>query len=251
MYSNLKGCDGQRMYFDGASTISMNGDIYTCLEQFSASDIEVGMATLDLEEVRLYRRKMFSRQTQASEFQKKFNTVKADIQICREINSVAEITQKVTKNVVPDPMHEIELAPALWLWDYLRRSGARGFFIPLSGGSDSASVAAIVASMCRIIFSSIQSGNSDNLAILRQIVNDPKFMPKTYQEIVNQILVTSYLGTTNSSKETLERAKRVAEGIGSYHFEIGIDEACQQIQNVFEKATNFKPKFEAQGGSYS
>lgn len=49
------------------------------------------------------------------------------------------------------PMEEIQHAPALWLWDYLRRSGARGFFLPLSGGADSAAVAAIVASMCQIL----------------------------------------------------------------------------------------------------
>ena len=49
-------------------------------------------------------------------------------------------------------MEEIARGPALWMWDYLRRSGARGFFIPLSGGADSGSVAALVASMCDIIF---------------------------------------------------------------------------------------------------
>jgi NAD+ synthase (glutamine-hydrolysing) len=74
-------------------------------------------------------------------------------------------------------MFEIEMAPALWLWDYLRRSGARGFFLPLSGGADSAAVAAIIASMARIIFKSIQTGSSENLLILRKIVRDPNFTP--------------------------------------------------------------------------
>jgi NAD+ synthase (glutamine-hydrolysing) len=61
--------------------------------------------------------------------------------------------------ILPSPMEEIASAPALWLWDYLRRSGARGFFLPLSGGADSAAVAAIVASMSRIILKGIQDGN--------------------------------------------------------------------------------------------
>ena len=52
-------------------------------------------------------------------------------------------------------MEEIGFGPALWLWDYLRRSGARGFFLPLSGGSDSAAVASIVASMSKHVFISI------------------------------------------------------------------------------------------------
>lgn len=49
------------------------------------------------------------------------------------------------------PMEEIALGPACWLWDYLRRSAQGGFFIALSGGADSASVAAIVGSMCQMV----------------------------------------------------------------------------------------------------
>ena len=32
------------------------------------------------------------------------------------------------------PEQEISLGPACWMWDYLRRSGMAGFFLPLSGG---------------------------------------------------------------------------------------------------------------------
>jgi hypothetical protein len=48
------------------------------------------------------------------------------------------------------PEEEIALGPACWLWDYLRRSGASGFLLPLSGGADSSSTAAIVGSMCQV-----------------------------------------------------------------------------------------------------
>lgn len=58
--------------------------------------------------------------------------------------------------VILDPMEEIERGPALWLWDYLRRSGARGYFLPLSGGADSSAVAGIVASMSLIVFTRIE-----------------------------------------------------------------------------------------------
>jgi hypothetical protein len=49
------------------------------------------------------------------------------------------------------PEEEIALGPACWLWDYLRRSGAAGYLLPLSGGADSSSTAAIVGSMCQVI----------------------------------------------------------------------------------------------------
>lgn len=49
------------------------------------------------------------------------------------------------------PEEEIAMGPPLWLWDYLRRSGARGFFLPLSGGADSASVAGMIGSMSKMV----------------------------------------------------------------------------------------------------
>jgi NAD+ synthase (glutamine-hydrolysing) len=50
------------------------------------------------------------------------------------------------------------LGPACWLWDYLRRSGQGGYFLPLSGGIDSSSTACIVSSMCTLVIDSIKKG---------------------------------------------------------------------------------------------
>lgn len=74
-------------------------------------------------------------------------------------------------------MTEIASGPPLWLWDYLRRSKARGFFLPLSGGADSAAVAALVGSMAELVFKAIQGGNQDVLQDLRRIVKNEHFMP--------------------------------------------------------------------------
>ena len=54
------------------------------------------------------------------------------------------------------PEEEIALGPACWLWDYLRRSGQGGYFLPLSGGVDSASSATLVYSMCRLVVKVLQ-----------------------------------------------------------------------------------------------
>lgn len=80
---------------------------------------------------------------------------------------------------------------------------------------------------------------------IRRIVKDKDFTPKKYQDIVNRVLVTSYLSTKNSSKETLRRAESLANDIGALHFNIGIDEAYEGIVKVFEKATGFNPRFES------
>lgn len=170
----------------------------------------------------------------------------ADINICRVTER--PLNQEISLKLLT-PEQEISMGPALWLWDYLRRSGARGFFLPLSGGADSASTAAIVASMSQIVLKSIKNGNQDALADLRRIVADKDFMPKTFQDIVSRIFVTSYLSTKNSGKETTERAERLAKDIGSLHFNMGIDEAYDSIVGIFAKATGRTPQYESLGGS--
>jgi NAD+ synthase (glutamine-hydrolysing) len=86
---------------------------------------------------------------------------------------------------------EICLGPPLWLWDYLRRSGARGYFIPLSGGLDSASVATMVGSMCHLVYNAIVEDNDEQVLLdLRKIVKNDDFTPKSVSEITKEILVT-------------------------------------------------------------
>jgi len=61
LYSNMKGCDGTRMYFDGASLISVNGQIAGQLPQFSVPEIEVLLGAVDLDLVRSARQSNSSR----------------------------------------------------------------------------------------------------------------------------------------------------------------------------------------------
>ncbi|KAF8655132.1 hypothetical protein HU200_061269 [Digitaria exilis] len=55
------------------------------------------------------------------------------------------------------PEEEIAFGPSCLLWDYLRRSQASGFLLPLSGGADSSSVAAIVGCMCQLVIKDTRS----------------------------------------------------------------------------------------------
>ena len=61
MYSNLIGCDGERVYYDGCCMIALNGDVLAQGSQFSLDEVEVITATVDLEDVRSYRGASLSR----------------------------------------------------------------------------------------------------------------------------------------------------------------------------------------------
>ncbi|EDM12218.1 NAD synthetase 1, isoform CRA_d [Rattus norvegicus] len=66
LLANQKGCDGDRLYYDGCAMIAMNGSIFAQGTQFSLDDVEVLTATLDLEDVRSYRAEISSRNLEVS-----------------------------------------------------------------------------------------------------------------------------------------------------------------------------------------
>ncbi|KAH9641931.1 hypothetical protein HF086_011681 [Spodoptera exigua] len=61
LFSNLRGCDGQRIYFNGCSCVAVNGEIVSRGMQFALHDVEVVTATIDLEDIRSYRTQIRSR----------------------------------------------------------------------------------------------------------------------------------------------------------------------------------------------
>lgn len=124
--------------------------------------------------------------------------------------------------------------------------------LPLSGGLDSASVAMITFSMCRLVVSACRDGNDTVIADMRRIVGEPtdsEWLPDTPQELCGKILHTCYMGTINSSKETRSRAKELAKSIGSYHIDLDMDSVVSAISNLFSFVTNFTPRFSVYGGT--
>ena len=60
--------------------------------------------------------------------------------------------------------------PSCWLWDYLKKSGGSGFFLPLSGGVDSTAVALIVFNMCKLLVA--ESKKASVLEQIRKVLRD-------------------------------------------------------------------------------
>ena len=48
IYSNMRGCDGNRLYFDGSSSITLNGKMFARSTAFSLQDVELTICDIDL-----------------------------------------------------------------------------------------------------------------------------------------------------------------------------------------------------------
>jgi len=151
---------------------------------------------------------------------------------------------------IHSPEEEIALVTGAYLWHYLRRCGAAGYLLPLSGGIDSCATAVAVFSMCRLIIEACKAGNETVIADIKRIAKYSKELPTKPQDLCNQIFHTVYMGMKKqSSKETRERAKELSEAIGSYHINIDIDDIYNAQRNLITRALNFEPHFKVQGGS--
>lgn len=258
LYANQRGCDGDRLYYDGCALIAVNGEIVAQGAQFGLDDVEVVSATVDLADVCAHRTSK-SRGMQAAWLAAGHGGLPpgspARVAVSRRLTRATAPTEAPT---APQPVHyhtppeEIALGPACWLWDYLRRSRTQGFLLPLSGGLDSCATALIVHSMCRLVHAACEAGNEQVLCDARRIVgepNDSTWAPASPQALAQRLFVTCYMGTANSSEATRARAHALATAIGSWHYAFDIDTAVRAVLDVFALVTRCTPRFRVHGGS--
>lgn len=268
MYANQRGCDGNRLYFDGSSLIYVNGTLLAQASQFSLRDVEVISATVDLEDVRTYRQGASSFQEQSSEFadQKKLPVIHLEHFSLAVGSNLPAVS--ITRPIAPllhTPEEECAYGPACWLWDYLRRSSAGGYLLPLSGGADSAATATIVYVMCEMAVREAKEGSPGVMEDIRRLMGQQSSSSTSSsplssdiivtdvpsaKDLCNHILHTAYMSTENSSSLTSSRAKSLAESIGAYHISFNIDLVVNAVLQVFAIVTGGrKPQYESEGGT--
>ncbi|KAK4113726.1 glutamine-dependent NAD(+) synthetase with GAT domain-containing protein [Canariomyces notabilis] len=255
LYANQQGCDGERLYFDGCAMIIGHSNRVAVAQgsQFSLNDVEVVTATVDLEEVRAYRASI-SRGLQAATSNAKYQRIQTPFELSSEDDD-ADIEKRPTLPIQPrfHPVEEeIALCGGCYLWDYLRRSGAAGYLVPLSGGIDSCATAVIVYSMCRIVMQAVEAGNAQVIDDVKRIAKygEEGALPKTPQELCNQVFTTLYMGMKKqSSRETRQRARDLSDAIGSYHVNLDIDDVYEAQKKLVVATTGFDPKFKVEGGT--
>ncbi|KAL6768958.1 NIC13 [Auxenochlorella protothecoides x Auxenochlorella symbiontica] len=249
LYANQQGCDGGRLYYDGCAAAVVNGALVAQGAQFSVREVEVVLATVDLDEVVGHRGAVASLREQASAAPPPA-LVPVDWALCDpQVHSTAALSLPRAPRYLAVE-EEIAYGPAAWLWDYLRRSGATGFMLPLSGGADSSATAAIVGSMCRMVCEAAAAGDADVVRDLQRIAKyGDGELPGSPQELAGRIFLTMYLGTENSSETTRGRAAALAAEVGSRHLAINMDAPVKAMVALFAAVTGFVPRFKVQGGS--
>lgn len=252
LYSNNRGCDGTRLYFDGASMIASNGKLIAISSQFNLRDVDVLSAVVDMSNVESFRSPANARAMEANESVKQSYPV---IEIKGFYLLLPDVLHETHPIIEPNltPEEQVAHGPACFLWDYLRRSQAKGFFLPLSGGADSASTLALIGWMCKMVYQALQTETGYNKKIIQDdLLRIIGRIPESEKELMYELMQTAYLGTANSSDETKNRARRCAESLGAHHYEVNLDRIIASFNRVFTRLANSsEPKFQSQGGTFT
>ncbi|MBS1558620.1 MAG: NAD(+) synthase [Bacteroidetes bacterium] len=131
---------------------------------------------------------------------------------------------------------EFAQASSLALFDYLRKSRAKGFVLSLSGGADSACCAILVAEMVRL------AGRELGWPVFCKKLNIS--LVSNEKEAVNILLSCAYQSTVNSSASTFQAATQLAESIGANFFHWAIDDEVKSYESKIEQALQRKLTWE-------
>lgn len=211
VFANLLGNEAGRIIFDGDAYIAHEGKILQQSPRFSYQDVSLISRELSL----------------PIREDKGEDVVVFELKLSSE-NKVSAVEIPAWESSSTKKEEEFSRSIALGLFDYLRKSRSQGWVLSLSGGADSSAI----ASLCSL---SIQNAIADlGWEGLKAKLD---YIPLSSKDrVMADLLTTIYQGTVNSSQNTRDSARELAEWIGSTHYVIEIDSIVQGYRDLVEAA---------------
>lgn len=227
VYANLVGLECGRVIYDGGSMIARAGYIVARAPRLSMQDVEITTSDININQIRMEKVQNQSIQSSTQLMTENFSPLVVSAQSPTLLetyeagNALKAMESSLSDNV------DFFRSVTLGLYDYLRKSGAKGFVVSLSGGCDSAATVTLVTHMFARVLLEVPKD---------RLEKDLPFM-RTDLSFVEQGLTTIYQATKNSGDVTRSAAKKIAEAIGSKHHEVEIQEVVDQYEKIFSQAT--------------
>lgn len=246
VYANLLGNEAGRTLFDGGALIATAGRLVAAGPRLGFHEVEVTSAVVDVEATRLARLRTASfkpvvgEEADASWVRAPFNHPALAVDA-----AFARGDRPLAAEPWDDPDHgaskaeEFARAEAMGLWDYMRKSRARGFVLSLSGGADSAAVACLIHLMARLALDDLGpegvAKRLPQLPIAATLAAKAPGQTPT-QALTHLLLLTAYQGTANSGPVTRAAAAAVAKAVGAEHHELEVEALVAGYRSMIEGA---------------
>jgi NAD+ synthase (glutamine-hydrolysing) len=228
IYTNLLGNEAGRAIYDGDAMVASNGELLTSSPRFSYEEFLVTTAVIDTGLTRLSQiQSIITAAPKDKTWRVSGRFDFPDIEPV--LPQVADMEPFEKGGAIKE--EEFARAVCLGLFDYLRKSRSNGFTISLSGGADSCACTALCGLMIRLADESIGMDRvKEKLSHIKSIQS-----AKTEEDIALALIHNIYQGTENSSGETLESARSLAESIGSTFYNININGLVETYRGLIEE----------------
>ena len=239
VYANLVGNESGRAIFDGDAMIASGGQMQAVGKRFSYRPMVLTATVVNIDVTRMAR-------ARSGSFEPEVDGDESDvIRMSIDFPVVGPVVEKPEKEpwMVGATVKEEEFTRAvcLGLFDYMRKSHSRGFVVSLSGGCDSASVVALIATMFEL--ANWELGFEGLLDRIGLFANDVK-KPAEVRDLVHRLLTTVYQSTKNSGPVTRAAAMEVASAVNATHYEFDVDSIVDSYRNIVSSAIGEKLTWE-------
>lgn len=232
VYSNLLGNEAGRAIYDGGVIIASCGDLLAQGGRLGFEAAGIATAVVDLDRQRTMQARTAS-----------FEPELRDDECCVRVEwkgpawsdgagvltiGPAEAGMDLSKE------EEFGRAVGLGLFDYLRKSRARGFVVSLSGGADSAAMSALVRLMVDLGVRSL------GIEGFKRRLGHIGLTGADAVSLTRELLTTVYQASANSSEGSRRAAVEVAAALGARHVEFDIEPMVRGYVGLAEAATGRK-----------
>ena len=218
IYSNLLGNEAGRIIYDGEILIAQEGNLLGRNERFSFEEAQILTAVVDVDAIRINRRKSFN-----------YHPQEPPCLISKPWDWIDQESEKGPSLIAPYESKEEEffLAETLALFDYMRKSRSRGFVLSLSGGADSSATAVLCVKALERAHSVLGDQFWEKVSYSGVNPEEP-FIP--------QFCTFVYQATENSSEETLESARELAKNLGARFLNWDVQSLLEQYTTMVSKS---------------
>jgi NAD+ synthase (glutamine-hydrolysing) len=205
VYADLLGNEAGRMIYDGEVLIAYKGKLIQRNDRLSFHNVELVAANIDF------------------------------------------VAQQTGHDLITEDQREKEYefweATCVGLYDYMRKSKAKGFVLSLSGGADSSTCAIMVYEMIRKGLNELGAELFIHKGGISDLVDSGSLkgleIDEQAKKICRVLLTCVYQASRNSGENTFLSAKELAESIGATFYHWSIDEEVegykQKIQTALQR----------------
>ena len=230
IYSNLRGLEAGRVIYDGSSLIGLNGEIVARAKRFGFETTSLVSYDLDLDLVRVNKLKSRSSKAAASNSE---NSNVVSLPSLPDFKLDTQVLSDLTTHFNAE--EEFQEATMVGLFDYLRKTNAKGFTISLSGGCDSSICAFLSANMLHSAFHDLGKKRFGELTGLEF---------GSAKDLIKASLTCIYQSSKYSSARTENAASSLAQALGASYLKFDLEEVISKYTDIVQTSIGRKLNWE-------